>query len=91
MRAWANTYSQNNKIVEQSTAANRRQRPTLKANAGGDCGSATVTSKRRERHDDQKTTLTRQTISLFLDTIRPDFPDTQTDPKGFKNFSHRTF
>ena len=33
-----------------------------------------------------KTTLTRQTISLFLDTNRPDFSDTQADPKGFKNF-----
>jgi PIN domain nuclease of toxin-antitoxin system len=53
--------------------------------------SDVVTSKRKERHDHQKTTLTRQTISLFLDTNRPDFSDTQADPKGFKNFCHRTF
>jgi hypothetical protein len=51
----------------------------------------TVTSKRKERHDHQQTTLTRQTISLFLDTIQPDFSDTQADPKGFKKFSNRTF
>jgi len=36
-----------------------------------------VTSKRRARHDHQRTTLTRQTISLFFDTKRPDFADTQ--------------
>jgi hypothetical protein len=51
----------------------------------------TVTSKRRERHDHQKTTLTRQSISLFFDTNQPDFSDTQADPNGFKNFSLRTF
>jgi hypothetical protein len=33
-----------------------------------------------------KDDLTRQTISLLLDTNRPDFSDTQADPKGFKNF-----
>ena len=45
-----------------------------------------VTSKRRKRHVHQKTTLTRPTISLFIDTNRPDFADTQVDPNGFKNF-----
>lgn len=44
------------------------------------------TSKRKGRHDQQQTTLTRQTVSLFLDTNRPDFSDTQADPRGFKNF-----
>jgi hypothetical protein len=35
--------SMKDKIVEQSTTANRRQSPTRKPNAGGDCGSASVT------------------------------------------------
>lgn len=50
-----------------------------------------VTSKRKDRHDHHQTTLTRQTISLFFDTNRPDFSHTQADPNGFKNFSQRTF
>lgn len=50
------------------------------------CVYLCVTSKRRKRHVHQKTTLTRQTISLFIDTNRPDFADTQADPNGFKNF-----
>lgn len=54
------------------------------------CVYLSVTSKRRKRHVHQKTTLTRPTISLFLETNRLDFVDTQADTNGFKNFSHRT-
>jgi hypothetical protein len=50
-----------------------------------------ATSQLDDRHDLNHTTLTRQTISLFLDTIRPNFSDTQADPKGFKKKSQRTF
>jgi hypothetical protein len=38
-----------------------------------------------------KTTLTRQAISLFLDINQPDFGDTQANPKVFKIFSSHIF
>ena len=49
-----------------------------------------VTSKRKERHDHQQTTLTRQTISLFLDTDQTHL-STLKPTQGFKKISHRTF
>jgi len=54
------------------------------------CAYTNVTSKRRERHDYQQTTLTRQTISLFFDTNRSDFADTQADPAKKIKTPHRT-
>jgi hypothetical protein len=50
------------------------------------CVYKRVTSKRRERHDHQKTTLIQQTISLLLDTNRPDLDDTQAGQKILKFF-----
>jgi len=54
------------------------------------CSCKTLPASVKNRHYHQKTTKTQQTISLFLDTNRLDFDDTQADPNGFKNFSHHT-